>query len=77
MQPDKFKISIQLANKPCTLDVSVEPTSDGVDTYVCRSDGKEITHVRKDTGIWKQLWGDQDDKTVDQIGKEIDRILTR
>lgn len=77
MQPDKFKITIQLKNGPCTLNVSVEPTSDGVDTYICRSADKEITHVRKDTGVWKQLWGDLEQQTVKQIGKEIDKVLTQ
>lgn len=77
MQPDKFDITVQLKNEPCTLDVSVEPTSDSVDTYVCRSANKEITHVRKDNGVWKQLWGELDNQAIGQIGKEIDKVLTR
>lgn len=77
MQADKFQVAVQLKNGPSTLDVSVEPTSDGVDTYVCTAAGKEITHVRKDTGIWKQLWGDLDPQAIEQVGKEIDKVLTR
>lgn len=74
MQPDKFQITVQLKNEPCTLEVSVAPTTDSVDTYICRSANKEITHVRKDAGMWKQLWGGLDDESIDHIGKEIDKV---
>ncbi|WP_346238105.1 hypothetical protein ABDK00_003415 [Niabella insulamsoli] len=47
-------------------------TTDGVTFYNCSVNGREITQVRKDEQVWKQIWGDLSEADVKSIGEAIE-----
>lgn len=52
-------------------------TTDGVPYYACYTGNTELTQIRNETyGKWEQLWGNLDDKTVQNIGSKIDEKIT-
>lgn len=80
MQKDKFKVPFKAGenNLPAQkVDVHIESSTDDVDTYVCHLNGERITQLRKDSGEWKQLWGELDDQKIKQLGEQIDLELAK
>ena len=52
-------------------------TTDGVPYYSCIIGDNEITQLRNEMyGKWEQLWGDLDDKTIQNIGLQIEEKIT-
>lgn len=52
--------------------ISASETTDGVTFYNCRVNGNEITQIRKDEQVWKQIWGDISEEDVKSIGEAIE-----
>lgn len=52
--------------------ISTSETTDGVTFYNCRVNNNEITQIRKDEQIWKQIWGTISDEDVKAIGQAIE-----
>jgi len=71
-----FKITVNLNGKDETLQVSPEDTTDGIEYFKCNLEGKNITQIRREEdGNWEQIWGELDNKTVEEIGKAITAAL--
>lgn len=72
----KFDISVNIdsnGNKTFELQVQPEETTDGVPYFVCKTNGVEISQLRKnEDNEWEQLWGDLNEETVQSIGKAIE-----
>lgn len=71
-----LKITVNLNGKDETLQVSPEDTTDGIEYFKCNLEGKNITQIRREEdGNWEQIWGELDNKTVEEIGKAITAAL--
>lgn len=68
----QFAIEVTIDGKRTQLQVTPAETTDGVTFYKCRAGDDEITQIRNDEGIWKQIWGDLSDEEVKAIGAVID-----
>lgn len=77
MQTDKFTVPFQQGGSQQTVDVHIDASTDDVDTYVCHLNGERITQIRKDSGQWKQLWGELNEQEIKQLGEAIDGELAR
>ncbi|RYF19462.1 MAG: hypothetical protein EOO42_14355 [Flavobacteriales bacterium] len=52
-------------------------TTDGVPYYSCLTGETELAQLRNETyGTWEQLWGNLDDKSIQNIGKQIEEKIT-
>ncbi|RZJ99397.1 MAG: hypothetical protein EOO43_26450 [Flavobacterium sp.] len=72
-----FYIIAQIDDQEKHIKVVQLETTDGVPYYSCLVGDDEITQVRNETyGKWEQLWGDLDDKTIQNIGSQIDEKIT-
>lgn len=77
MQTNNFSVSFQRNGEMQNISVEIDPSTDDADTYVCYLDGNRITQIRKDSNVWKQLWGELDDSEVKELGDHIDEALTK
>ena len=77
MQTDHFTVPFTREGNPYTLQVHTDPSTDDVDTYICKLNGERITQLRKDVGQWKQLWGELNQEEIQQLGEAIDTELTK
>ncbi|MCD2425855.1 hypothetical protein LQ567_23935 [Niabella pedocola] len=68
----QFAIEVTIDGKRTQLQVTPAETTDGVTFYKCMAGADEITQIRNDEGIWKQIWGDLSDEEVKAIGAVID-----
>lgn len=77
MQTNNFSVSLQKNGEVQAINVEIDSSTDDVDTYVCYLNGNRITQIRKDSNVWKQLWGELDDSDVKELGDCIDEALTK
>lgn len=69
----EFEITIELNGTNQTIQVQPDETSDGVEYFICKSDGEQITQIRKEEkGSWEQLWGKLNQDDIDNIGHAIE-----
>ena len=72
-----FYIIAQVDGQEKHIKVTPLETSDGVPYYSCHVGQKELIQLRKETyGKWEQLWGNLDDKALQNIGLEIQNKTT-
>lgn len=70
----EFELNIDLKGQPKTVLVKPDETSDGVEYYVVKSEGKQITQIRLDEdNNWEQLWGELSREEVTAIGEAIEK----
>ena len=67
-----FSVQAVVEGKSQELLVETSETTDGVSFYNCRIHGNEITQIRKDENVWKQICGDISDADVKSIGEAIE-----
>ncbi|MGY0040672.1 hypothetical protein [Pedobacter sp. NJ-S-72] len=54
----EFEITIELSGTNKTIQVQPDETTDGVEYFICKSNGEQVTQIRKEeNGRWEQLWG--------------------
>ncbi|MCF3111732.1 hypothetical protein LL912_23290 [Niabella sp. CC-SYL272] len=68
----QFAIEVTIDGKRTQIQVTPAETTDGVTYYKCMAEGDEITQIRNDEGMWKQIWGDLSEEEVRAIGAVID-----
>lgn len=68
----EFTIEARVGGKMQQVHVVASETTDGAAFYNCRVEDDEITQVRKDEQVWKQIWGDLDEADVKSIGEAIE-----
>ena len=69
----EFEITAALNGTSQTIQVQPGETSDGVEYFICKSEGEQLTQIRKDEdGQWEQLWGDLSQDDIDSIGHQIE-----
>ncbi|RZL69942.1 MAG: hypothetical protein EOO93_00080 [Pedobacter sp.] len=78
MEQDKeFYIIAEIEGTERHLKVVELETSDGVPYYSCLMGETELTQLRDETyGTWEQLWGTLDDKSIANIGHQIEKRVT-
>ncbi len=67
-----FTIEAKIGGKMQQVQVAASETTDGAAFYICRVADDEITQVRKDEQVWKQIWGELDEADVQSIGSAIE-----
>ncbi|WP_114791699.1 hypothetical protein U0035_17750 [Niabella yanshanensis] len=67
-----FTIEAKVGGKMQQVQVAASETTDGAAFYICRVADDEITQVRKDEQVWKQIWGELDEADVKSIGAAIE-----
>lgn len=67
-----FTIEAKIGGKMQQVQVAASETTDGAAFYICRVEDDEITQVRKDEQVWKQIWGELDEADVRSIGEAIE-----
>ncbi len=73
----EFYIIADIDGKEKHIKVLQLETTDGVPYYSCHIGETELAQLRNETyGTWEQLWGDLDDKTIQNIGSKIDEKIT-
>ena len=73
----KFNITAEIEGQEKQVNVTQLETTDGVPYYACHTEKGEITQLRNETyGKWEQLWGNLDDKTIQYLGKQIEKQIT-
>lgn len=77
MQTDNFSVALKRNGESQQVKVVIDPSTDDVDTYVCYKGEERITQIRKDSQVWKQLWGELSQDQVDELGKQIDEAMTQ
>ena len=68
----EFSVQAVIGGESQEVLVSTSETTDGVTFYNCRINGNEITQIRKDEQVWKQIWGDISDEDVKALGEAIE-----
>ncbi|RAJ29618.1 hypothetical protein [Pedobacter cryoconitis] len=69
----EFEITVELNGANQTIQVQPDETSDGVEYFICKSKGEQLTQIRRDEdGKWEQLWGDLSQEDIDSIGHKIE-----
>lgn len=68
----EFSIEAKVNGKMQQVHVVASETTDGASFYNCRIENDEITQVRKDEQVWKQIWGELNDADVKSIGEAIE-----
>lgn len=69
----EFEITAALNGANQTIQVQPDETSDGVEYFICKSEGEQLTQIRKDEdGQWEQLWGDLSQDEINSIGHQIE-----
>ncbi len=68
----EFSVTAVVGGEEQEVSVNTSETTDGVAFYICRIGGNEITQLRKDGGMWKQIWGEISPADVDSVGKAIE-----
>jgi len=75
--PTDFYIIAEIDGTDRHIKVIELETTDGVPYYSCFMGETELTQIRNETyGTWEQLWGDLDDKSVANIGLQIEEKIT-
>lgn len=77
MQTDDFTVPFLQGDSEQIVNVHIVPSTDDIDTYACHLNGERLTQIRKDSGQWKQLWGELDDREIKQLGEQIDQALVK
>ncbi|MDQ8003526.1 MAG: hypothetical protein REI64_01930 [Pedobacter sp.] len=73
---EDFYIIAKIDGQEKHLNVIQLETTDGVPYYACHIGDTEITQLRNETyGKWEQLWGNLDDKTIQDIGLKIEEKI--
>ncbi|WAC40168.1 hypothetical protein [Pedobacter sp. SL55] len=71
-----FYIIVEIDGRESQLKVVQLETTDGVPYYSCKHKEIEITQLRNETyGKWEQLWGNLDDKTIQDLGSKIEEKI--
>ncbi len=68
----EFSVEAKVGGKMQKVSVVASETTDGASYYICRIEDDEITQVRKDEQVWKQIWGELDEADVKSIGEAIE-----
>lgn len=68
----EFTIEAKVSGKMQQVHVVASETTDGASYYICWVEDDEITQVRKDEQVWKQIWGELDEADVKSIGEAIE-----
>lgn len=69
----EFEITAALNGADQIIQVQPDETSDGVEYFICKSEGQEITQIRRDEdNKWEQIWGDLSQEDIDSIGHQIE-----
>ena len=68
----EFSVKAMVEGKNQEVLVETSETTDGVTFYNCRIHGNEVTQIRKDENVWKQIWGDISDADIKSIGEAIE-----
>jgi len=72
-----FYVICQINEQDKEIKVIQLETTDGVPYYSCMIGDNEITQLRNEIyGKWEQLWGDLDNETIQQLGKQIEEKIT-
>ncbi len=72
-----FTIEVVINGSSRYILVNTAETTDGVEFYKCQMGEKEITELRKDSGEWKQIWGNLNIDDVKNIGGIIESYFDR
>lgn len=67
-----FSVQARVDGQMQEVSVLTSETTDGVTFYNCRIHESEITQIRKDEQIWKQIWGNISQEDVNAIGEAIE-----
>jgi len=68
----EFSVQAKVHGQMQEVLIATSETTDGVTFYNCRINGNEITQIRKDEQVWKQIWGGLADVDVRAIGEAIE-----
>jgi hypothetical protein len=69
----EFEITVELNGTNKTIQVQPDETSDGVEYFICKFDGEQITQIRKEgNGRWEQLWGNLNQNDINIIAHAIE-----
>lgn len=68
----EFSVQARVNGRMQEVLILTSETTDGVTFYNCRINGNEITQIRKDEQVWKQIWGDISPEDVNAIGEAIE-----
>ena len=72
----KFNVHVNIGDKDdkaFDLQIQPEDTTDGVPYFICETNGVEIARLRRNEhNAWEQIWGDLDERTINNIGKAIE-----
>ncbi|MCH5717434.1 hypothetical protein [Niabella hibiscisoli] len=68
----EFLVEAKVGGKMQQVQMSISETTDGASFYICRVEDDEITQIRKDEQVWKQIWGELDEADVKSIGEAIE-----
>lgn len=71
----EFSVEAKIAGKMQQVHIVTSETTDGVTFYNCRVEDDEITQIRKDEQVWKQIWGELDENDVKSIGEAIEGAI--
>ncbi len=67
-----FSVQARVEGQMQGVLVLTSETTDGITFYNCRIHGNEITQIRKDEQMWKQIWGNISQEDVNAIGEAIE-----
>mgnify|MGYP006871067728 CR=1 FL=1 len=67
-----FSVQARVEGQMQEVLVLTSETTDGITFYNCRIHGNEITQIRKDEQMWKQIWGNISQEDVNAIGEAIE-----
>ncbi|MGC4235842.1 MAG: hypothetical protein QM594_22920 [Niabella sp.] len=67
-----FSVQARVNGQMQEVFVLTSETTDGVTFYNCRVNENEITQIRKDEQVWKQIWGNISQEDVNAIGEAIE-----
>ena len=69
----EFEITVPINGANQTIQVQPDETSDGVEYFICKSEGQQLTQIRKDEDSkWEQMWGELSQEDIDSIGYKIE-----
>lgn len=69
----EFEITAAINGANQTIQVQPDETSDGVEYFICKLEGQQLTQIRKDEDSkWEQMWGELSQEDVDSIGYKIE-----
>lgn len=70
-----FSVQARVEGQMQEVLVLTSETTDGITFYNCRIHGNEITQIRKDEQMWKQIWGNISQEDVNAIGEAIEGFV--